>query len=651
MLQADAFFRTRWRESFLEYPLLDQINGPEDVKNLQPGQLSALCAELRQKLIETVSANGGHLASNLGVVELTVALHRTFASPKDQIVWDVGHQCYVHKLLTGRADRFDTIRQFGGLSGFPRADESVHDPFGAGHSSTAISAAGGLAAAKRLKGEDGYAVAVVGDGALTGGLAFEGMNNVGRSQDRLVIVLNDNKMSISHNVGAIARHLMVIRTRPFYFKIKDIAEAVLAHLPYIGPKIRKALVLSKNAIKNYLYHSTIFEEMGLIYLGPVDGHDVEAVERLLRRAKAAGRPALVHVLTVKGKGYSFAEQNPRAFHGVSRFDVETGDAIAPVSRETFSAVFGRTLCMAASSNPRLCALTAAMAAGTGLTEFAAQYRDRFFDVGIAEEHAVVFAAGLAANGMLPVFAVYSTFLQRAYDQIIHDVALQKHKVVFAVDRAGLVGQDGETHQGVFDVAFFNTVPHMTVFSPTTSDELRNLLFAAFYECDGPVAVRYPRGCSPALPADFHPAYGTYDLYGAGQADILIVTYGRLFAEAAKAAQMLRREGLSVSVLKLNRIKPVDDVCYEAAMFFSRLYFVEEGVRNGGVGELFCARMMERGYRGYCHISAIDDTFVQQGPVDVLTHLLGLDAESIADRIRRDMATPPGRKHFDGRLVL
>ena len=292
-----------------------------------------------------------------------------------------------------------------------------------------------------------------------------------------------------------------------------------------------------------------------------------------------------------------------------------------------------------------------MAAGTGLTEFAAQYRDRFFDVGIAEEHAVVFAAGLAANGMLPVFAVYSTFLQRAYDQIIHDVALQKHKVVFAVDRAGLVGQDGETHQGVFDVAFFNTVPHMTVFSPTTSDELRNLLFAAFYECDGPVAVRYPRGCSPVLPADFHPAYGTYDLYGAGQADILIVTYGRLFAEAASAAQMLRREGRSVSVLKLNRIKPVDKVCYETAMFFSRLYFVEEGIRSGGVGELFCAQMMERGYQGACHISAIDDTFVQQGPVDVLLHLLGLDAEGIADRIRRDTVTPPGLKHFDGRLVL
>lgn len=635
----------------MEHPLLNQIKGPEDVKKMDIGKLPALCVELRDKLIETVSANGGHLASNLGVVELTVALHRVFESPKDQIVWDVGHQSYVHKLLTGREKSFGSIRQFGGLSGFPRADESIHDPYGAGHSSTSISAASGLAAAKRIQNDDGYAVAVVGDGALTGGLAFEGMNNAGRTQDKLIIVLNDNKMSISKNVGAIARHLMFIRTKPFYFKIKDIAEAILAHIPVFGKKIRKALVFSKNAIKNYLYHSTIFEEMGLIYLGPVDGHDIEAVERILRRAKAAGRPALVHVLTVKGKGYTFAEQNPRAFHGVSSFDVETGDAIAPASRETFSAVFGRTLCMAASNNPHLCAITAAMAAGTGLTDFAAQYRDRFFDVGIAEEHAVVFAAGLAANGMLPVFAVYSTFLQRAYDQIIHDVALQKLKVVFAVDRAGLVGQDGETHQGIFDVAFFNTVPNVTVFSPTTSDELRNMLFAGFFECDGPVAIRYPRGCSPALPDDYHPSYRSYDLYGTGQTDILIVTYGRLFGEAVKVALTLRKEGLAVSVLKLNRIKPIDAACFETAMFFSRIYFVEEGIRSGGVGELFCARLAERGYHGSCSVRAIEDTFVQQGPVDVLLHLLKLDADGIAAQIRKDRTSPSAQRKHSERLVL
>lgn len=624
----------------MEYPLLNHIKGPEDVKRLPAEQLPALCAQLRHRLIETVSANGGHLASNLGVVELTVALHRIFDSPTDQIVWDVGHQAYVHKLLTGRADSFDTIRQMGGLSGFPRRDESVHDAFGAGHSSTSISAASGLAAAKRLKGEDGYVVAVLGDGALTGGLAYEGMNNAGRTQDKLIIVLNDNKMSISKNVGAIARHLMVIRTKPLYFKVKDIAEAVLAHIPYFGKKIRKALVFSKNVIKNYLYHSTIFEEMGLIYLGPVDGHDLNALSRVLTRAKAAGRPVLVHVLTVKGKGYPFAEQDPRAFHGVSRFDVETGDAVAPHNAETFSSVFGDTMCLAASCNPHLCAVTAAMAEGTGLSRFASEHRQRFFDVGIAEEHAVVFSAGLAANGMLPVFAVYSTFLQRGYDQILHDVALQRLKVIFAVDRAGLVGQDGETHQGIFDAAFFNTVPHIAVFSPATTEELRSTLLSAVYECDGPVAVRYPRGASPALPADFTPTFGNYDLYGTGRADILIVTYGRLFAEAARAAQDLRARGHAVSVLKLGRIKPIDPACFDMALYFSRIYFVEEGVRAGGVGELFFARLAEKGYKGVCRLRAIDDTFVRQGSVEQLLELLGLSAHGIIEAIGRDLGGLP-----------
>ncbi|HCB99647.1 MAG TPA: 1-deoxy-D-xylulose-5-phosphate synthase [Ruminococcaceae bacterium] len=635
----------------MDYPLLDQIKGPEDVKRLHTDEIPALCAELRQKVIQTVSSNGGHLASNLGAVELTVALHRVFSSPKDQIVWDVGHQSYVHKLLTGRMHEFASIRQLNGISGFPQIGESVHDPYGAGHSSTSISAAAGLAAAKRMRGEDGFAIAVVGDGALTGGLAFEGINNAGRAPENLIIVLNDNKMSISKNVGAIARYLMVIRSKPIYFKIKDIAEVILAHLPFFGKKIRTALVLSKNAVKNYLYHSTIFEEMGLIYLGPVDGHDTEAVERLLNRAKKVGRPALVHVLTVKGKGYPFAEQNPGAYHGVSRFHVETGTALVPVSHETFSAVFGRTLCLAASNNPNICAITAAMTSGTGLTDFSKQYKDRFFDVGIAEEHAVVFSAGLAANGMLPVFAVYSTFLQRAYDQIVHDVALQNLKVIFAIDRAGLVGEDGQTHQGILDVAFLNTIPKMTVYSPSTADELSNDLLAAFYEIDGPVAVRYPKGTTPALPKDYCPTYRHYDLYGSGQADILIVTYGRLFAEAVRAANRLRAEGLSVSVLKLNRIKPIDEVCFETAMFFSQIYFVEEGMRSGGVGELFCARMAERGFAGQFTVAAIEDRFVQHGSVKELLALLQLDAKGIAERVRRGNSKYPHRLHAEERLPI
>lgn len=603
--------------------LLGQIHGPEDVKKLNKAQIDQLCDELRVKLIETISNNGGHLASNLGVVELTVALHRVFSSPQDQIVWDVGHQSYVHKMLTGRADRFDTIRQYGGLSGFPKPCESPHDPYGAGHSSTSISAACGLAAAKAMRHEDGHVIAVIGDGALTGGLAYEGINNAGRAKGKLIVVLNDNKMSISQNVGAIARHLAIIRAKPWYFKVKDFVEMILIHTPVFGRHIRNALLASKNAIKNTLYHSTIFEEMGLVYLGPVDGHDVESVSRLLERAKTLRKPALVHVMTVKGKGYTYAEQNPRAFHGVSPFDAETGD-VAAAGGDTFSSVMGKFLCSAAQANDRICAITAAMAAGTGLTSFASEFHHRFFDVGIAEEHATVFAAGLARNGMLPVFAVYSTFFQRAYDQIIHDVALQKLKVVFAVDRAGLVGEDGETHQGIFDAAFLNSIPGVTVFSPATYSELRNDMALAMYETEGTAVVRYPRGSEPELPDDFTPSFRSFDLYGEGRADILLVTYGRLFAQAAQAARRLRENGLEVSVLKLNQIRPIEPVCYEISECFSHVFFFEEGIQAGGIGEHFGCGLMENGFRGDYRVSAIHDRFVPQGTVAQLLSDLGLD---------------------------
>ena len=608
--------------------LLDRIKGPQDIKNLNKAEIDRLCQELREKLIDTVSITGGHLASNLGVVELTVALHRVFNSPEDQIVWDVGHQSYVHKLLTGRADRFDTIRQYGGLSGFTKPYESPHDPYGAGHSSTAISAACGLAAAKTLRKESGYVIAVLGDGALTGGLAYEGINNAGRAKGKLIVVLNDNKMSISKNVGAIARHLAIIRAKPWYFRVKDTVEFLLSHTPVLGPRIRDALIASKNAIKSTLYHSTIFEEMGLVYLGPVDGHDVAGVSRLLERAKAIRKPALVHVMTVKGKGYTYAEQDPRAFHGVTPFDIETGGIAAASGEETFSDVLGETLCEAAKSNENLVAITAAMAAGTGLTRFASEYHNRFFDVGIAEEHAAVFAAGLARNGILPVFAVYSTFLQRSYDQIIHDVALQHLKVVFAIDRAGIVGEDGETHQGIFDAAFLNTVPGITVFSPCTFAELRNDLTAAMYEIDGPAAVRYPRGGEPALPEDFNPSYLNFDLYGEGRADILLVTYGRLFAHAAAAARKLREQGLEVSVLKINRIKPIDPACYDIAAYFHTIFFFEEGIAAGGIGEHFGVGLFERGYRETFRSFGIEDRFVPQGNVELLLSKLHLDADGI-----------------------
>lgn len=610
--------------------LLDKIDSPADLKGLTLAELKRLCGEIRKELINTVSANGGHLASNLGVVELTVAIHKAFDSPNDQIVWDVSHQCYPHKLLTGRRDEFKTIRQYGGISGFTKPNESVHDPFGAGHSSTSISAASGLARAKTLKGEDGYVVAVIGDGALSGGLAYEGINNAGRNHDRLIIILNDNKMSISKNVGAMARHLALIRIKPWYFRVKDAIENILIHTPLIGNIIRNALIASKSFIKNALYHSTVFEEMGLIYMGPVDGHNIEQTLRVLERAKKLKRPVLIHVMTVKGKGYSFAENDPGAFHGVSKFDVDTGDPISPVSCDTYSEIFGRALCLAAESDSRVCAITAAMKDGTGLAEFSELFKNRFFDVGIAEEHAVVFAAGLARNGMLPVFAVYSTFLQRAYDQIIHDAALQKLKVVFAVDRAGIVGEDGETHQGIFDNAMLTEIPGITVFSPCTGDELQNFLYSAMYGCEGPAAVRYPRGAPEDAPEGFHPSYENFDIFnGEEKSDTLIVTYGRLFYSAARAVKLLKKQNINAAVLKLNRIKPIDKTCFEICRYYKKIFFFEEGIKIGGVGEQFCIKLYENGFEGKYFIHAIDDHFVVQGNAKRLLSDLGLDEKGMA----------------------
>lgn len=619
--------------------LLDKINSPDNLKDLSFDELNRLCSEIRKKLITTVSETGGHLASNLGVVELTVALHKSFDSPNDQIVWDVGHQCYTHKLLTGRREQFNTLRQFHGMSGFTKPDESPHDPYGAGHSSTSISAACGLAKAKSLAKDDGYVVAVIGDGALTGGLAYEGINNAGRSHDNIIIVLNDNRMSISKNVGAMARHLAVIRLKPWYFKVKDFVEHIIVHTPLIGDRIRNALAMSKSAIKNILYHSTVFEEMGLIYLGPADGHNIEDMCNLFERAKNLKRPVLIHVMTVKGKGYCFAENDPRSFHGVSKFDIETGDPVEPLCSNTFSQEFGHAICSLAEDDERICAITAAMAQGTGLQEFAKKYFNRFFDVGIAEEHAVVFACGLACNGMLPVFAVYSSFLQRAYDQILHDAALQKLKVIFAIDRAGLTGPDGETHQGIFDAAFLNTVPGITVYSPSTINELKNFLCAAFYECDGPVALRYPRGKQGYIPENFHPSFGNYDLYvpsgNHGGTDILLVTYGRLFSEVAKAALFLTKSRYNVCILKINRIKPIDTACFEMAKYYEKIFFFEEGIKAGGIGESFGIGLLEHGFHGKLKIFAIENRFVQQGTVPELLSLLGLDADNIKRTVIRE----------------
>ena len=609
--------------------LLNGINSPEDLKKLTVGQLDELCGEIRGRILETVSQNGGHLASNLGVVELTVALHRVFSSPEDKIIWDVGHQSYTHKILTGRRGRISTIRTKGGLSGFPNRQESAYDPFNSGHSSTSISAALGIAKAKELNGTPGHVVAVIGDGALTGGLAYEGLNNAGRFRKNFIVILNDNKMSISRNVGGMARYLAHIRTKPAYFKIKGRLEAALDHIPLVGKPLRHFLTGFKSVLKQVLYDSTIFEDMGFYYYGPFDGHDVGKLTEVFQNVRSIEHPVLLHVVTRKGKGYPYAEQNPGAFHGISGFDIETGKTVP--SGECFSKVFGDYLCSLAASDSRICAITAAMQEGTGLTGFAQKFPDHFFDVGIAEEHAVTFAGGLAAGGMIPVFAVYSTFLQRAYDQIIHDVGLQRVKVTLAVDRAGVVGEDGETHQGIFDVPFLSSIPGIAIYSPAYYDELYACFQHALYDCPGFAAVRYPRGPQLFRPFDFQSSGRPSDYYGDGDANIAVVTYGRLFSFACTALSELRQKGVNVRIIKLNRIFPLDGDAVESALKAKSVFFFEEGIQKGGIGEHFDCCLSGRGFQGRFFLRAITGFVAHATMAEALAEL-GLDDRGMIEMI-------------------
>jgi len=614
--------------TFENFP--DITKDPQSLKGLSYEQVDELCADIRQRLIDTLSKNGGHLAPNLGVVELTVAMHRVFDSPVDQFVFDVGHQSYTHKLLTGRADRFDTIRTEGGLAGFPKPCESVHDPMVTGHSSTSISNACGLARAKRLRGEDGAVVAVIGDGALTGGLAYEGLNNAGQARDNIIVILNDNKMSISKNVGAMARHLAVIRSKTTYVKFKAGVNKAVGFIPLVGKPLRRALFRSKSALKNAVYKNTLFDALGFAYLGPVDGHNVKQLEQVLQLAKNLNRPALVHVCTSKGKGYSHAERNPGKFHGIGKFDIDSGEPIS--SGASYSSVFGEALCSMAEKDESIYAVTAAMKTGTGLSDFAANYHRRFHDCGIAEEHAVSYCAGLAAGGIKPVFAVYASFIQRCYDQIIHDVAIQGLNVTFAIDRAGVVGEDGETHHGLFDCAMLNTVPGMSIYSPCYFDELTGALTQCLEETT-PAAVRYPRGAEPYKPDSFTPSIEPYCEYGDPEADTVIVTYGRIFASAAKACDRLNSEGIRIRVIKLLRVKPVDKECVEKALGAKRIIFFEEGIRQGGIGETFIALLKEKGYKGEYNLKAVDNAFVTHASVSRLLEMLGLDAEGMYNAVR------------------
>ncbi len=607
----------------MNYKLLENIISPSDIKSMSYEELTLLSSEIREALIHNISTTGGHLASNLGIVELTIAIHRVFDSPKDKIIFDVGHQSYVHKMLTGRYKDFSSLRKKGGLSGFPNPEESCHDIFKTGHSSTSISSALGLASAMSIDGDDdSSAVAVIGDGSMTGGLAYEGLNNAGSSKKNIVVILNDNNMSISKNVGAIAKSLTYMRNKKTYFRFKDTVGNVVIKAPLIGRGLYRRLMKIKSAIKSYFYSSNIFEEMGFKYIGPVSGHDIELLSHVLDRAKSLKCPVLVHVKTKKGKGYSFAENSPYEFHGVGEFDITTGNADT-AKKLTYTDKFGETIVDIASSNSNVCAITAAMGPNCGLSEFKRIFSDRYFDVGIAESHAVTFAAGLAKMGKIPVFTVYSTFLQRAYDQIIHDVSLQKLKVVFAVDRAGLTGEDGETHQGLYDIPMLLPIPDINVFSPTTAGELELFLKRAIDTEKYSSFVRYPKGnCPEADDYPFLDSDNNWD-YIDNNSSMAIVSYGRQILDVVCAVKNKK-----IDIYKLNLINKFSDEMLEKLSSYKTLVFVEECYKNGGVGSMLECCLFKSGFKGEFIHMAIDNKFVKHATQSEAKKLCGIDAGSI-----------------------
>lgn len=603
---------------------LEQINSREALCALSYAQLEQLCGEIRCFLVQNLAQTGGHLASNLGVTELTVAIERVFDTKTDRLVFDVGHQSYVHKILTGRRDDFSSLRRFGGISGFPKPSESPCDAFVAGHASTAVSTALGMARARTLRKENYHVIALMGDGAMTGGTAYEAMNDAGESNEPLIVILNDNGMSICPNVGGVAKHLRSLRTRPGYFRLKRAYRSAMGVLPG-GKALYRATHRLKERVKQRVLNHTLFDEMGFEYFGPVDGHDLEKLEYMLRLVRDCERPVLLHVITRKGRGYRPAEENPDVFHGIGKFDPATGHS-APSAAPSFSAVFGRELCAIAEKEPRVCAVTAAMPAGTGLTAFSERFSERFFDVGIAEGHAVAMAGGLAKQGMIPVVAVYSTFLQRAYDMILQDAAMLKLHVVFAVDRAGLVGEDGETHHGVFDIGYLRSVPNMRIFCPANEAELRAMLRTAILECDGPVAVRYPRGSE-----------GTYREISASPVlragtDVTLVGYGTLINELLAAAQLLEKENLSAEVVKLDMVKPLALAPVLASVKKTgRLLVAEEALCAGCVGKELLAAL--QGTPCCVRLCNLGDRFLTHGSVQELYRLSGIDAASLAQTAR------------------
>lgn len=613
--------------------VLEKIKKANDIKKLTPAELEILAGEIRQFLIEKISETGGHLASNLGVVELTMALHLVFDLPTDKIIWDVGHQSYTHKILTGRQAGFDELRKYGGMSGFPKPGESRCDAFGTGHSSTSISAGLGYARARDILNQDYKVVSVIGDGALTGGMAFEALNNAAEIKKNFIIVLNDNNMSISKNVGGLSNHLNSLRTAEYYNELKEDVTNSLSRIPVYGERIVEKVRKTKSSIKQLIIPGMIYENMGITYLGPVDGHDIAKMTKVFKEASRVEGPVMVHCITQKGRGYMPAERYPSRFHGAEPFDIKTGLPNRKKQKPDYTDVFSKEICHIAKENGQVVAITAAMQDGTGLKRFHRDYPQRFFDVGIAEEHAVTFAAGLAAGGMIPVVAVYSSFLQRAYDQILHDVCIQNLHVVFAIDRAGLVGSDGETHQGIFDLSYLCSIPNMTVMAPKNKWEFADMLrFAVAFQ--GPVAIRYPRGEAYDGLADMR----TSVMYGKSEViceekEICILALGSMVKTALEVCAKLKEKGYVCSLVNARFAKPIDTVTIDYLVKSHDLFVtMEENVASGGFGTQVAAYLQDSGYPCELLQIAIEDEYVEHGNVDILYREVGLDAETVTDKI-------------------
>ncbi|MDP7179885.1 MAG: 1-deoxy-D-xylulose-5-phosphate synthase [Candidatus Woesearchaeota archaeon] len=610
---------------------LDIINEPKDLRLLNKVQLKYLANELRQYIINTVSKTGGHLAPSLGVVELTIALHYVFNSPTDRIVWDVGHQSYPHKLLTGRKDIFSTLRQYKGMSGFPKTEESDHDAFNTGHSSTSISAALGIAKARDLKEEDHKVIAVIGDGAMTGGLAFEGLNHAGSSKTNLIVILNDNKMSISPNVGALSSYLGKMVTNPKYHEIRKKLEHSLRRVPRIGSKAAEKAMNLEDTLRALSNPGMLFKELGFSYFGPIDGHNLDDLIKALHNIKLIEGPILLHIHTKKGKGYSHAENNKTKFHGISPFNIDDGEKVKCANAPTYTEIFSKTIVKLAQENEKITAITAAMAPGTGLDDFSKQFPERFFDVGIAEQHAVTFAAGLAINGFKPICAIYSTFLQRAFDQIIHDVCLQKLPVIFAIDRAGLVGEDGPTHHGPFDISFLRHIPNLVIMAPKDENEFQHMLKTA-EQHNGPVAIRYPRACGLGIELDEKLTslpMGKAEIIEEGK-DVLILAIGTCVQKSIEAAEELEKNNIKPTIVNARFAKPLDEqLIIKLANKIPNILTVEENTLEGGFGSSILEILEKNNIKANVERIGVPDKFVEAGPIDVLKKSIGLTKENIA----------------------